>query len=61
MKIFKVTLNTSVIKLPRDIEDAKNLGRVLSHYKERYYQQVILAIFVIYILYPFKNEQFFFF
>ncbi|KAK7099449.1 transmembrane protein 41B-like isoform X2 [Littorina saxatilis] len=37
------------IKLPRDIEDAKNLGRVLSRYKERYYYQVLLAIFVIYI------------
>ncbi|PRD30182.1 UNVERIFIED_CONTAM: tmem41b [Trichonephila clavipes] len=25
------------MKLPMDIEDAKNLGKVLAHYKERYY------------------------
>uniref|UniRef100_A0A0A9YAC9 Transmembrane protein 41B n=1 Tax=Lygus hesperus TaxID=30085 RepID=A0A0A9YAC9_LYGHE len=37
------------VKIPYDIEDAKNLGRVLDHYKEKYYFQVLLAIFVSYI------------
>ncbi|XP_037802615.1 uncharacterized protein LOC119597158 [Penaeus monodon] len=41
------------IKLPTDIEDAKNLGRVLSHYKNRYYLEVLAGVFVTYILYPF--------
>ncbi|KAG7166213.1 Transmembrane protein 41B-like [Homarus americanus] len=29
------------MKLPMDIEDAKNLGRVLSHYKDRYFAEVL--------------------
>lgn len=37
------------IKLPTDIEDAKNLGRVLSHYKNRYYLEVLAGVFVTYI------------
>nr|KAI8760383.1 transmembrane protein 41B-like [Biomphalaria glabrata] len=37
------------IKLPRNIEDAKNLGKVLHHYKEKYYYQVLLGYFVVYI------------
>ncbi|KAG8193788.1 hypothetical protein JTE90_029522 [Oedothorax gibbosus] len=37
------------IKLPTDIEDAKNLGRVLARYQERYYFQVLLAFFLIYV------------
>ncbi|XP_050729896.1 transmembrane protein 41B-like isoform X3 [Eriocheir sinensis] len=37
------------MKLPRDIEDAKSLGRVLSHYKERYFTEVLLGVFVTYI------------
>ncbi|XP_069936253.1 uncharacterized protein [Cherax quadricarinatus] len=40
------------MKLPMDIEDAKNLGRVLSHYKDRYFEEVLAGIFVTYILYP---------
>lgn len=40
------------MKLPMDIEDAKNLGRVLSHYKDRYFVEVLAGIFVTYILYP---------
>ncbi|CAG2067759.1 unnamed protein product, partial [Timema podura] len=41
------------IKLPWDIEDAKQLGRVLDKYKERYFFEVLTAIVVTYILYPF--------
>ncbi|XP_045622226.1 transmembrane protein 41B [Procambarus clarkii] len=37
------------MKLPMDIEDAKNLGRVLSHYKDRYFVEVLAGIFVTYI------------
>lgn len=41
------------IKLPRDIEDAKRLGNVLSRYKDKFYIQVLGAYFITYILYPF--------
>ncbi|RZF33995.1 hypothetical protein LSTR_LSTR006911 [Laodelphax striatellus] len=37
------------VKLPYDIEAAKNLGRVLDKYKDRYYFTVLTAIFVVYI------------
>ena len=38
------------IKLPRDIEDAKQLGTVLSRYKEKYYTEVLGGVFITYIL-----------
>jgi hypothetical protein len=41
------------IKLPRNIEDAKHLGHVLSRYKDKYFIQVLVAYFTSYILYPF--------
>ena len=41
------------IKLPRDMEDAKGLGRALSNYTDEYFTQVLLGFVVIYILYPF--------
>ncbi|XP_076450083.1 transmembrane protein 41B-like isoform X2 [Babylonia areolata] len=37
------------IKVPRSLEDAKNLARVLSRYKDKYFYQVLLAFFVTYI------------
>lgn len=37
------------IKLPVDIDDAKNLGKVLARYQERYYYTVLTAFFLIYI------------
>ncbi|KAF2368593.1 SNARE associated Golgi protein [Trinorchestia longiramus] len=37
------------IKLPRCMEDAQNLARVLSHYKDRYFAVVLTAVFVMYI------------
>ncbi|KAK9509234.1 hypothetical protein O3M35_006590 [Rhynocoris fuscipes] len=37
------------VKIPYDIEDAKSLGRVLDRYKDKYYFEVLLAIFVTYI------------
>jgi hypothetical protein len=41
------------MKIPWDIEDAKLLGRVLDRYKDRYFFEVLLAVVVTYILYPF--------
>lgn len=38
------------IKLPRDIEDAKKLGAVLSRYKDKYFTEVLGGVFVTYIL-----------
>lgn len=40
----------AAIKLPRDIEDAKKLGMVLSRYKEKYFTEVLGGVFVTYIL-----------
>jgi hypothetical protein len=44
------------VKIPWDIEDAKQLGRVLDRYKDRYFFEVLLALVVSYILYPFPNS-----
>ncbi|RUS79997.1 hypothetical protein EGW08_012231 [Elysia chlorotica] len=37
------------VKVPRDIEDAKNLGRLLSRYKDKYYIEVLMGYLVVYI------------
>ncbi|XP_065835364.1 transmembrane protein 41B-like [Oscarella lobularis] len=37
------------IKLPRNMEDAKNLGRLLSKYRESHYSAVMAAVFFTYI------------
>jgi len=37
------------VKFPSDIEDAKQLGLVLSRYKDRYYAQVLGGVFVTYL------------
>ncbi|XP_048088146.1 transmembrane protein 41B [Alosa alosa] len=37
------------MKIPRDMEDAKALGTVLSKYKDTYYSQVLLAYFTTYL------------
>ncbi|KAG8223557.1 hypothetical protein J437_LFUL004431 [Ladona fulva] len=47
----------SHIKLPRDIVDAKLLGQVLYRYKDRYFFEVLLAVFVLYMLYPLIRLQ----
>ena len=44
------------ITLPKNIEDAKNLGKVLSRYKDLYYYQVFSGYFITYILYPFCQK-----
>ena len=38
------------LKLPRNMEDAKNLGVVLSRYKDKYYTEVLGGVFITYIL-----------
>ena len=40
------------VKLPSNIEDAKELGKVLNRYKDRYFTEVLGAVFIVYILYP---------
>ncbi|XP_026326671.1 transmembrane protein 41 homolog isoform X2 [Hyposmocoma kahamanoa] len=37
------------IKLPWDLEDAKQLGQVLDRYKDKYFYQVLFAVFLVYI------------
>ncbi|XP_074521883.1 transmembrane protein 41B [Halichoeres trimaculatus] len=37
------------IKIPKDMDDAKALGTVLSKYKETYYTQVLVAYFTTYV------------
>lgn len=38
------------VKLPLDIEDAKQLGKVLGRYKDLYYVEVMFAVVLVYIL-----------
>lgn len=40
------------MKIPKDMNDAKALGTVLSKYKDTYYTQVLVAYFTTYVLYP---------
>lgn len=44
------------IKIPKDMEDAKALGTVLSKYKDTYYTQVLVAYFATYVLYPSSKD-----
>lgn len=43
------------IKIPKDMDDAKALGTVLSKYKDTYYTQVLVAYFATYVLYPWSK------
>lgn len=45
------------IKIPKDMDDAKALGTVLSKYKDTYYTQVLVAYFATYILYPWRKHM----
>lgn len=44
------------IKIPKDMDDAKALGTVLSKYKDTYYTQVLVAYFATYVLYPWSKD-----
>ncbi|XP_014361868.2 transmembrane protein 41 homolog [Papilio machaon] len=37
------------LKLPWDLEDAKNLGLVLDRYKDKYFHEVLFGVFLVYI------------
>ncbi|CAK1551953.1 unnamed protein product [Leptosia nina] len=37
------------LKLPWDLEDAKHLGLVLDRYKDKYFYEVLLGVFLVYI------------
>lgn len=41
------------IKIPFDMETAKELGMVLDRYKELYFNEVLVGIVLLYVLYPF--------
>ena len=45
------------LRFPTDIEVAKDLGRVLSKYKNTHYMTVLVAIVVTYVLYPNNNSD----
>lgn len=45
------------IKIPKDMDDAKALGTVLSKYKDTYYTQVLVAYFATYVLYPWRKQM----
>lgn len=38
------------LKIPFDLDSAKQLGSVLYRYKDKYYSEVILGIVLVYIL-----------
>ena len=40
------------IKLPTNLDDAKNMGLVLTKYRKDHYYQVLSAFFLSYVLYP---------
>ena len=43
------------VKLPMSLEDAKQLGRVLTKYRTDHYPQVLALVTLVYILYPFTH------
>lgn len=45
------------IRIPKDMDDAKALGTVLSKYKDTYYTQVLVAYFATYVLYPWRKHM----
>lgn len=45
------------LKIPRDIQDAKMLAKVLDRYKDMYYFEVMFGVVVAYVLYPFTTDN----
>jgi len=45
------------LKIPRDIQDAKMLAKVLDRYKDMYYFEVMFGVVVAYVLYPFYQME----
>lgn len=48
------------MKIPRDIQDAKMLAKVLDRYKDMYYFEVMFGVVVAYVLYPFSKSMIFY-
>lgn len=46
------------MKIPRDIQDAKMLAKVLDRYKDMYYFEVMFGVVVAYVLYPFLKKEY---
>jgi hypothetical protein len=46
------------LKLPQSIDDVKELGEVISEYKDSHYYTVMLGFSLVYILYPFRSHFF---
>ena len=55
---FFFSADREKFKLPKNLDDAKDLGRVLSNYKDDFFLQVVLGFMVTYILYPFLSFTF---
>ena len=55
--VFAFSDEYGYVKLPTDLYDAKMLGQVLSRYSDQHYYQVLLAFFVIFILYLFVGTN----
>lgn len=43
-------------RYPTDLDTAKDLGRVLSKYKNTHYNTVLMAVVVTYVLYPISSD-----
>lgn len=56
-QIFFFSDEMEKIKIPKDMDDAKALGTVLSKYKDTYYTQVLVAYFATYVLYPWRKHK----
>ena len=56
---FFFSADREKFKLPKTLDEAKDLGRVLSNYKDDFFLHVVLGFMITYILYPFlcMNEQ----
>lgn len=55
--IFYFRSEKQHMKIPRDIQDAKMLAKVLDRYKDMYYFEVMFGVVVAYILYPFLTKN----
>lgn len=54
--MFRFSSEKEHLKIPRDIQDAKMLAKVLDRYKDMYYFEVMFGVVVAYVLYPFFNQ-----
>lgn len=55
--MFRFSSEKEHLKIPRDIQDAKMLAKVLDRYKDMYYFEVMFGVVVAYVLYPFPKQN----